>query len=185
MRQDRQQTRGGANPGRVGPARVRRQGFTLIEVAVATVIVGLGVVAVLMTSGSTSRVNASGRDLMRGLVLVQEMREWTMSLPFSDPDPGDIGNPPGHDGSDPQVFVDDLDDLMNVTYSPPRDAMGTTIYDMEDWSQTITLTWLNPADLSQTVSDGASDVINVKVDIRYNGQPVVESNWLATRRSSP
>ncbi len=49
-------------------------------------------------------------------------------------------NPPGPDQSDPQTFVDDLDDLMDVTYSPPRDAHGLPIADMTSWSQTITLT---------------------------------------------
>lgn len=164
--------------------RSARAGFTLIEVAVATVIVGTGIMALMVAAGSATRINDSGKKLTQSVFLAQELREWTLRLPFSDPDPADQGNPPGSDGSDPQVFVDDLDDLMDVTYSPPRDGQGSAIADMTDWSQTITLTWRDPSDLATVVSAGSSDFIHVQVSLSCKGRQVVTTGWLVARRES-
>ena len=157
-----------------------RGGFTLIEALIASIIVGLGITALLMASKSGTQVNASARDITHAINLGQEVREWTLKLPFQDPDTPD--NPPGPDGSSPQTFVDDLDDLKSVTYSPPRDASGQAISDMTGWSQQITLSWRNPTNLSEAVSDGASEMIYVEVVISHEGQSVLTTGWLVTKR---
>jgi hypothetical protein len=120
--------------------------------------------------------------LTTAAILAQEIREWTLRLPLSDPDPGDAGKPPGPDGTDPQTFVDDLDDLMDVTYSPPRDGLGQPINDMIGWAQHITLSWRDPRDLDSTVAIGSSDIIHVQVIITNNGQEVHRAGWLVSRR---
>ena len=157
-------------------------GFSLIEAAVATVIIAVGVTALMISVAAGTRTNDAGRLLTQGVFLVQEIREWTLKLPFSDPDVAQQGNPPGPDGSDPQVFVDDLDDLLNVTYSPPRDGQGQPIADMVGWSQAITLSWRNPDNLSQTIANGASDIIHVQVAVSNQGKPVVTTGWLVSRK---
>ena len=158
----------------------RRKGFSLIEAAVATAVIGIGVAALLTAIRAGTQTNEAGRQLTQAVFLAQEIREWTRRLPFKDPQTPE--NPPGPDGSSPQVFVDDLDDLMGVTYSPPRDAHGSAITDMTAWSQTITLTWRSPTDLTSAVSDGTSDIVHVQVDISYQGQPVLSTGWLVTSK---
>jgi len=150
---------------------------------IAIVTIGIGVSALMTAVASGTRVNGEGRGMTRAAFLAQELREWTIKLPFSDPDPGAQGNPPGSAGSDPQVYVDDLDDLMGVTYSPPRDGQGSAITDMTGWSQSITMTWRDPDDLATIVADGASDVINVQMTIAWNGQEKLTTSWLVARRS--
>ena len=156
--------------------------MTLIEIAVATAIIALGVTAIMVSSTSTTQVNSTGHKLTKALFLAQEIREWTLKLPFSDTDPGDKENPPGPDGTDPQVFVDDLDDLMDVTYSPPRDGQGVAIADMPGWSQQISITWHNPSSLLQIVAPGSSNVVAVEVKINYQGQNILTTSWLVARR---
>ncbi|MCK4625798.1 MAG: hypothetical protein KAV00_10840 [Phycisphaerae bacterium] len=158
-----------------------RGGFTLIEALIASIIVGLGITALLMASKSGTQVNANAREITHAVNLGQEVREWTLKLPFLDPETPD--NSPGPDGAeDPQTFVDDLDDLKTVTYSPPRDANGQAISDMTGWSQQITLSWRQQNSISQTVSDGASEIIYVEVVISYEGQSVLTTGWLVTKR---
>jgi len=170
------------------PGRWRRAGapagFSLIETAITTALLGLGISALVVASRSGTQINAAGRDLTQAAYLVQEIREWTLKLPFSDPDPGDQYHPPGPDGSDPQTFVDDLDDLMDVTYSPPRDGDGNAISGMEGWSQHITLEWKDPDSLNTTVVAGSSDVILVTVTVARGGRDVLATGWLAVRRST-
>ena len=161
-----------------------RRGFSLVEVAIATALLGIGIAALVVASRSSTQVNAAGRDTTQATYLAQEVREWTLKLPFSDQDPGDAGNPPGPDGSDPQQFVDDLDDLMDVTYSPPRDAEGVPMYTLAGWSQHITLEWRAPDSLGTTVAPGSTDVVRVTVTVAHNGQTVLTTGWLVTRRES-
>ncbi|MFW6133238.1 MAG: prepilin-type N-terminal cleavage/methylation domain-containing protein [Planctomycetota bacterium] len=186
---DRRTTRRGAGDGARAPRRRRRadrRGFTLVEVAVAVGVVGVGITALLVAAASTTRVNDASRKLTQAALFVQEAREWTLSLPFSDPDAGDAGNPPGPDGSDPQDFVDDLDDLLGyegtgTTYCPPRDGQGYAISAAADWSQQFTLDWRNPEDLSESVADGGSDVVYVDVTVARHGKAVMTCGWLITR----
>lgn len=156
----------------------RRRGFTLIEATVATGVIGIGIAALMTAIGSNTRSHGMGKQTTEAVFMAQAIREWTMRLPFTDLDEGDAGNPPGPDGVDPQVFVDDLDDLMGVTYSPPRDAYGVVMPDTADWSQTITLTWRDPDDLDTTVDAGASDTVHVQVDIAHHGQALFTTGWL-------
>ncbi|MCY2928648.1 MAG: prepilin-type N-terminal cleavage/methylation domain-containing protein [Planctomycetota bacterium] len=161
-----------------------RGGFTLIEAVVATAIVGMGVCAMMMASQAGTRVNADSQELTRAAYLAQEVREWIATLPFKDPDVGQQNNPPGPDGSSPQVFVDDVDDMKDVTYSPPRDGQGTAIAAMSGWSQKIKMTWVNPTNFAAVVADGASNVIKVRVDILRGTKTVLTTTWLVTKGSA-
>ena len=161
---------------------VAHAGFTLIEVVMATVIVGVGVGVLLTAVAATTRANGSGRELTQAVFLAQAIREWTIRLPFSDTDPGDQGNPPGPDGTDPQVFVDDLDDLIDVTYSPPRNGQGVAVTTLAGWSQTITITWRDPDSVTTVVPAGSSDLACVEVRVSHQGRPVLSTDWLVTRR---
>ncbi len=161
-----------------------RKGFTLIEVLIATALIGLGVTALLVAAQSGTQVNMAGRDITQATYLAQEVREWTLKLPFSDPDDADAGNPPGPDGSDPLSFVDDLDDMIEVVYSPPRDASGGQISGLDGWTQRVNLEWKDPDSLLTTVSAGSSDVVRVVVTVEKDGRAVLSTGWLVTRRES-
>ena len=174
--------------------RSARGGFTLIEVAVATIIVGVGLAALMVSVESSTRVNDVGGRLAQGTFLAQEIREWTLALPFSTPNPLHVGNPPGPDGIDPHVFVDDLDDLMGVTFKPPQNGNKFTKEGIEepehvmtalpDWSQTITMAWRDPNNVAAPApgGPGTSDVIYVHVDVAYRDRTVYSTNWLVTRK---
>lgn len=162
--------------------RESRGGFSLLEVMMAIATVGIGITAMLTAVTSSTRINGEGRRITQAAFLAQELREWTVKLPFIDPDPADAGNPPGPDGTSPQTYVDDLDDLMDVTYSPPRDGQGSSIADMVGWSQEITLTWRDTENLSTVVQAGSSDIIHVQVAVSKDGTEILTTSWLVARR---
>jgi len=155
-----------------------RPGFTLVEALVAVIIIGLGAVGIMLAASSNTRVNDAGSKLTEAVFLAQELREWTLSLPFTDPDPVDQGNGPGPDGSDPQEFVDDLDDLMGVSYTPPRDGTGSAVSGMPGWTETINLTWRDPDNLETVVSAGSTRAVYVEVSLAHSGHPVLDTGWL-------
>jgi MSHA pilin protein MshD len=158
-----------------GPAAgpVRRRGFTLLEVMVAVVIVGIGVAGMMAATQSNTRVNASGCDLTQATYLLEEIREWSMKLPYADPN----GHAPGTDNP-----PNDVSDFLHVTFSPPRDACGGQIAGLPGWSQVVTAQWKNPASLQNNVAAGSSDVVRITVTITHNSVTVLASSWNVVRR---
>lgn len=159
------------------------KGFTLIEAAVATVVVGMGIVALVHALGAGTRVNAVGRQMTHAVYLTQAIREWTVTLPFRDQNEADQGNPVGPDSTtSPEYFVDDLDDMMNYTFSPPRDGTGAAISAMTGWSQTVNMQWRDPHSLTTAVPDGTSDTICVTTIVSFQGEEVLRSSWFVFKR---
>ena len=130
----------------------------------ATVIIGIGVSALMVSVGSGTQTNNEGMKLTEAVFLAQELREWTLNLPSVDP------NFPN--------------DLMNVTYCPPHDGQGSPITSMSDWSQYITVSWRNESNLAQTVANGSSNIVYVEVCISHQGSDVLTMGWLVARRPS-
>ena len=160
-----------------------RKGFSLAEAVLATSIVGIGIAALLTSVGAGTRTNTAGRDMTQATFLAQEFRELTLKLPWSDPDPGSEDNPPGPDGSDPETFIDDLDDLLNgVTYTPPRNGYFGQITDMPGWSQQVTFTWRDPANPAAVVSPGPTDLVHIKMDVLCSGDTVLTTGWLIAKK---
>jgi hypothetical protein len=150
----------------------------------------MGVAGVMSAIGSGTELNDESARLTQAGYLAQEIREWTLSLPFSEPDSGDEDNPPGSDGASPQVWVDDLDDLMGVTYkspvTPPMDGscVPVRITNLPDWSQTINMSWRSPNNVQTEVTPGTSDVVFVQVSIAYKGTEILNTGWIVTRKTT-
>jgi len=138
----------------------RDGGFTLIEVAIATIIIGLAMTAMLISIAAGTRTSKASQQLTEAGFLAQEMREWTITVPF-----------------------DELSDTVGGIHYPPRDGMGQTINDMPSWAQIVLVTWRNPNDILQTIADGTSDLVEINAYIIYDGKIVLNTRWLATRRN--
>ncbi|HDY65630.1 MAG TPA: prepilin-type N-terminal cleavage/methylation domain-containing protein [Phycisphaerae bacterium] len=132
------------------------KGFTLVEVLITSIVIGLGIVAVMAAIGSGTRINEAGVSLTRAGFLTQEIREWSMNL-------------------------DTLNDLTDVTYSPPRNSLGEELTDMNGWSQTLTVTWRSPTDLDVIVPSGSSDIAHMQLGVEHNGELILSTDWLVTR----
>src|SRR5205085_2463013 len=79
----------GLPPSRQTVARQRRQagarGFTLIETALATVIIGVGVLALLEAQQAFMKSNDWSTQAATATYLANEIREMTRKLPRHDP----------------------------------------------------------------------------------------------------
>ncbi|MFP4355768.1 MAG: prepilin-type N-terminal cleavage/methylation domain-containing protein [Phycisphaerae bacterium] len=155
----------------------RTSGFSLVEVLMAVVLIAIGVTGLLSAMAAGTQTNAAGRDLATGSFLAQEIREYTLTLPFYDPQ-GEDSTTIGPNGSNPVNFVDDLNDMKNVTYSPPIDGQFNKITDMADWSQTVTVSWRDPKNLTKTVADGSSEIVYVEVTIKHGSESVLTTGWI-------
>lgn len=164
--------------------RHRRAGFTLIEAALTTVIIGTGVLAIVAAQQAYHRKNDWAQRTGTAVLLANELRELTLTLPMHDPLTGrsHMGPEPGETSV---LHYDDLDDFAGVVdgdgkgaglvFSPPINALRQPIPDMEGWTQIIRVENVLPNNIASTFTQplGSTDLMRVSVTVTHRkpGEP--------------
>lgn len=176
----------------------RAAGFTLIEAALTTVIVGTGVLAIVAAQQAYHQKNDWAQRTGTAMLLANELRELTMPLPVYDPITGQsfVGPEPGEAGI---ADYDDLDDFAGVpdlageypglTFDPPVDALRRTIADMPGWSQHVTVESVLEDNIAAGFSQplGTTPMLRLTVDVLYQGPndasatTVTQLTWVVGR----
>jgi type II secretory pathway pseudopilin PulG len=139
---------------------VRRSGFTLLETALTTMIVGVAFVAVLelVAAGTTSNVQAT--EMTTGVNLAKSVRELALTKTFA------------------QVRA-----MNGDSYSPPKDAAGELINEFGDWTQKVAVQACDPTRLPRDVVDPNPDVVRVTVTVEHNNERVCDVSWYTFRKT--
>lgn len=157
-------------------------GFTLVEVLVAVVLIGVAVAALLGANGAFTRVNAAGADLTTSEFLIEQIRELAVALPVAEPGTSPVvGSLFGPESGETLAQYDDLDDFDGATFSPPIDAGRTPLPDLEDFSQVVTVQNVQPADLDQVAADHSTAFVRVTVRVLRNGRILNSAHWIRAR----
>jgi Tfp pilus assembly protein PilV len=134
--------------------RVRRAGFTLIEAALTTMIVGVGLVATLQLLASGTTSNIEGTKLTTGLNLAKNIRELTLKNTFAE-----------------------VRALNGTNYQPPRDSRGEPVASFGTWQQSIKVQPVDPDRLTTDIIDADPDVVRVSVTVTHNGEHACDMSW--------
>ena len=169
-------------------AKRRAGGFTLIEASLTTVIIGVGVLAIVSAQQAYHMKNDWAQRTNTAQLLANELRELMITLPMSDPLSGttNFGPEVGENGIDD---YDDLDDFDGLTFSPPVNALRMPVADLDRWSQTVTLENVleDDMDSSAVLTDGSTDLLRITVTVRYRepsqttAQTITSLTWVARR----
>jgi len=156
-----------------------RNGFTLVEVMIAVVVVGIGVAASLFGMG-TSVINAdAGRDVLVAGILSDYIWQYSEELEFWDPQENEnFGIETDENGFDD---YDDIDDLHGQVISPPVGADGEILTSFPNWTQEITVAGLDPVSFLALVNPGVTPVRRVRVTILKADREVESYEWIVTR----
>ncbi|MCP4834894.1 MAG: hypothetical protein GY895_09025 [Phycisphaera sp.] len=155
-----------------------RRGFTLIEAALATVIVGTGVLAIVFAQQTFHKQNDWAQRSAVAMRLAGEIREMAINLPRHDPVTGtEFWGP-----ENGELFLldwDDVDDLDEAIFSAdigngPVNALRETLLDFPGWRQRVLVSNVDPFDLDTMVEDGASEMLRVTVVVEYQGADDLE-----------
>ena len=162
-----------------------RRGIWLVESAIAIVVIGISVVAVVGSQQAWHIQQVASEELATGMRLATEIREMSLMLPASDPVSGD--STWGVESSEViPMDLDDLDDLDDAVFSEtdgsgPIDATGTVIVGMDGWEQIIEVYCVDPFEITQDVADNASDAVRIEVVTRHEGIEIARLTWIAPR----
>lgn len=175
-----------------GFVRRRRHqgGFTLIEAALTTVIVGTGVLAIVAAQQAYHQKNQWAKRAGTGMLLANELRELMATLPMRDPI--SQANHIGPEENDPTNY-DDIDDFTDATIgegiqgeeAQPLTGLGERADSLARWSQHVRVEELKHDDVTGPVqAEGEGDVARVTVTVFFQGpsmdepRGITEMSWL-------
>lgn len=179
------------------PSPRHRLGFTLIETALAIVIVGVGVLAMMSAQQAFHRKNRWSTHASTATWLANEIREMTLALPRHDP-----VTSTSFWGPEPtEVSIADFDDLDDfdgedgegVIFSSalnngPVNARREVIPNMDGWSQSVFVYNVDPQNIAADPDpslDGQTSMMRVEVVVSYQGptdpEPIeiVRVSWIS------
>ena len=149
--------------------------FSLIEVLIATMLVGLAIVALVAANSSFTKANAVGTELSTAEFLIEQIKELTALLPVIDPNTGtSIFGPEEATLAD----YDDLDDFDGASFSPPISVGRETLDNFAAFSQQVTVENVDAANFEQVVGNGSSDFVRVTVKVLLNSRQISSTSWI-------
>jgi prepilin-type N-terminal cleavage/methylation domain-containing protein len=160
-------------------AAILKSGFTLIEVLIAVILVGLAIASLVGANGAFTKANGAGTDLSTAEFLLEQVKELTVTLAVIDPvtETATFGAETG----ETLATYDDLDDFHNKIYSPPIDARRNTLGNFASFSQQITVQNVNPSNFEQVMGNHSTNFVRVTVKIYQNSSEICSASWLRAR----
>lgn len=165
-----------------------RRAFTLIETALATIIVGVGVLAMMAAQQAFHKQNSWSTHATIAARLGNEFREMTLNLPRHDPVTGQTTwGIETENESDVKDF-DDLDDfdgtgdglLFEAPGNGPLNARREIIPNMPGWSQVVSVQNVAPDDIGNGQDDGSTKMMRVQVEVQFQGPNDTEPSTVTT-----
>ena len=133
----------------------RAAGFTLAEVLVCTVLLGLAFVALVAAYGYDSVVIQRGEEITYGTFLADEIRDTAL-----------------------RMELQDVLDLDGTTYTPAILSTGQE-QPQTQYTQQIAVTPVTAADLNTQVTQSQADAARVTVTVSAYGKPVLVQSYYA------
>lgn len=158
-------------------------GFTLIETALATVIVGVGVVAMMQLLTVCSSQNSGASQSTTAIYLAQCVQEMMADLPFNDPSGAGFGR----EESGGLLTWDDVDDFngWDTTAGAPVDATRQPLTNLNCYAQAVTVQEVSPNNLTLALPGSDCKLVTVRILYRRTTAGVwteiYRSTWLRTR----
>lgn len=159
---------------------VHSRGFTLIEAAITTAIIGIAFTAMIELFATCTRQNRAAANITTASMLATHVRETMLPLAFSDPNP--LSAVFGAETGESPAGYDDIDDFHGVTFNPPIDASREPVAELGQYSQTVSVVNVNPSLPSGTGPAGSAVRVTVTILYRANESSPVErvytQSWL-------
>ena len=149
-----------------------RQGISLVEVSVSTLLVGLLVVSALRSVAGATQAAESSVVRTEGMLLAENMMEEILQQDYAEPVDAAVFGIEGSEAAGNRTDWDDADDYDQWTASPPQKKDGTTVVDAE-WTRSVEVEHVAADDLSVTRADTEdTGVKKITVIVSHNNHEV-------------
>ena len=161
--------------GRNGSTRA----FSLVEVTISVVIVGVMTVAALNTVGAAKLGNQKTTSRKSGTLLAQQLMAEILTQGYAEPVGAPVFGLEPPESASLRTDYDDVDDYDTWSASPPQYKDGTVIPNLDGWARQVSVAWVNATDLSLT-SGSETNVKRITVNVTYNGAQVASLTAVRT-----
>lgn len=135
---------------------MKKHGFTLIEVLIAILLVGLAIASLVVANSSFTKANAAATDLSTAEFLIEQIRERSIPVNYED--------------------LNNLEHFDGLVFSPPISADGESLDDFAAFSEQITVENVSASNFENL--DPGSDFIRVTVKVFLNSKQISSASWL-------
>ncbi len=153
---------------RCGPGRSQHNGFSLIEMVIAIVVLAAAATAILSAYTTSVARSVDSQVRVQAQAVAAAYMDEIMLQPFADPNTGATGSQEESNRKD----FDDIWDYQNID-EDPKDRNGNTIGGLTAYNVTVDVTDsgrtspnASPANIQVTVSNSANDVSYVLESLR-------------------
>ncbi|WP_166830994.1 type IV pilus modification PilV family protein [Thalassoroseus pseudoceratinae] len=158
----------------------KRNGLSLVEVLISTLLVGVLLVSALKAVGAVLRHRDSLTDRSRALMLANGLLSEILEKGYADPTDADgFGCETDEDASDRQTF-DDVDDYANWLRLPPENRLGVAVANSEAFQRSATVFYVDPSDISEQVETDLG-IKRIRVAVEVNGVELAVVEALRTQ----
>ena len=178
------------------PARLQRRGFTLIEAALTTFIIGTAVLATVQLFATCTQQNSVAAQGTTAMFLASHVQETIAGLPVSDPSYANTYFGPSR--AKRCGFTTTWTTSTARRSTPPIDATRTQIPQLSQYTQAVTVVPVLANKLNANTNPTALDLpkstytgaVRVQVRIMYQRTPasptveVYRTSWLRFRAAS-
>jgi prepilin-type N-terminal cleavage/methylation domain-containing protein len=134
----------------------RRRGFTLIEAAIVTAIIGIGIVSMVQLFAAGTMANADSAELTSAVYLANNIDEMLQGATYS-------------------TLKATYD---NHTYEPPVDGTGAQLSGFTGWKQVVSVKYVDHNLLTFVVPDTQVEPTSrVTVTVYHNNSPIYTASW--------
>jgi prepilin-type N-terminal cleavage/methylation domain-containing protein len=159
-----------------------RRGFTLIETAMAMVIIGVALAAVLQLLAAGTSSNIAGKEMSTALNLANNIREIANGLAYTDPTNAGSANTKE---ATPAAY-NDIWDLNGNTFDPPLDCTAQPISSQAGWQQVVTVQSVDPNNITATrPNDPTIATARITVTVKHGGKYIYQSSWVVCAPDAP
>jgi prepilin-type N-terminal cleavage/methylation domain-containing protein len=167
-------------------SRRYKGGFSLLEVLMAIILVGLAIATLVIANGSFTKGNAAGTELSTAEFLIEQIRELTVLLPVVDPESENATFGPEADETTLANYddLDDFDGFDSSTLGAPINADRTLLNDFAPYVQQITVENVSATNFEQVVADNSIAnpryFFRVTVTVFLNSKEISSADWVRT-----
>lgn len=147
----------------------RARGFSLIEVALATVVVGGLMVAIIRGVAVAGKATSGSADHAQGELLASQLMNEVTGMAFADPSGGtSLGLDPG-EAVGVRTNWDDVDDYHRLN-EVPSEPNGTPLPGLSNWKWKVTVSYADATGPIAAVSVSKQ----ITVEVSRGGKPLAK-----------
>ena len=149
----------------------RQSAFTLIEIIVTIVVIGIAATALMSTFTRFARSSVDPALQQQATTIAEAYLEEILLRPFNDPQGGETGTDEGEAG---RALYDDVKDYRSLAAAPAADQFGNPVAALADYTVTVSVT--------NSALGGLPATDSLRIDVNVN-HPLVGDITLSGYRT--